>query len=800
MNETVKLILSLSLSGSILAGLLLAVKLLINNRVSKAFQYYIWLLVLLRLVLPFSFEESLMNRAFYPAEPPVTISSSAVVNENQGNTSLSTDLSVTRKVETGAYNNDSDHTRYFNDLLSQVAFYVWLLGILLSWGFYFGGYSRFVSLLRPSNIPAAPGEQALLDRLAGDNSKVKLFRNRFATTPVLVGILAPRIIIPDKEYAPQQLEYILRHELTHLRRFDVGYKWFTVLVTSLHWFNPLMIFIRREINRACELSCDEAVIKNLSAADKQAYGETLISVVAEHRCPIGVLSTTMCEEKRTLKERLVSIMGSGRRSVIVAVIVLACMILGAAWLGVSAPGHSEINITNVARVSWVAEQSENKETQIVDEHEWGPIIKLINNAKRSPLPEQDWPSLEPDGQYPVHFRLTVTMKRQQSVENAEYALWLYQKGGDPRNGAYQYGLALTCLSEEGEADVWALSDRDCRWVKDWFGARVGLDTMYIGGVTGPTGIKVSSKLGSATSAGGYNLAEIAKHKTPYVGDPSKAGAIIGRLPVPDTYFIQHYMFLRTAEKPYGLTAYYEPADDGKNNEALPAITSDPKIMATLQKNALVLFCMIDNVDDVTFAFSPTPSAGELNTTDYSIEISFSRSDIERVYGDLAVLARDLNLLEQALIKEVTVAATVTEPVDDSPLPEFAEAEVAAARAVVEEYYRAVAAKDAEAILATLYPREHRTLENVKSGHVQLYGTENRTLLTIDYDSQDPMRRHYRPIHPITADNIIVFKVSFNIEYPLKDGGPWNEGVYENWSMILIRDDKNSPWLIYDQGY
>ncbi|MGI6596214.1 MAG: DUF4829 domain-containing protein [bacterium] len=42
--------------------------------------------------------------------------------------------------------------------------------------------------------------------------------------------------------------------------------------------------------------------------------------------------------------------------------------------------------------------------------------------------------------------------------------------------------------------------------------------------------------------------------------------------------------------------------------------------------------------------------------------------------------------------------------------------------------------------------------------------------------------------------------SFNIEYPLKDGGPWNEGVYENWSMILIRDDKNSPWLVYDQGY
>lgn len=782
MNETLRLILSLSLSGSILAGLLLAVKPLINNRVSKAFQYYIWLLVLLRLALPFSLEESLMNRVFYPAEPPVTINSSAATYENQVHTSppLSTGLPVTGQVKTGAYNKDHDHTRYFHDLGGQVGFYVWLLGTILTLGFYFGGYARFVSLLQRTNIPAAAEERELLHHLVGHNSRVNLFRNRFASTPMLVGVLAPRIIIPDIEFMPQQLEYILRHELTHLRRLDMVYKWLAVLVTSLHWFNPLMIVIRREINRAGELACDEAVIKNLSAVEKQAYGETLISMVAEHRCSMGVLSTTMCEEKRTLKERLVAIMGSGRRSVIVAVMVLVCMIIGAAWLGASAPGRSEINIDDVAQVSWVAEQSENKETYTLDKPEWGPIVKLINNAKRSPLPEEDWPSLEPDGLYPVQLRLTVTMKRQQSVENAEYTLWLYNhKGGDDiRQGEYEYRLALTYLSEEGEADIWALPDRDCRWVKEWFNARLNL-----------------------SSQGGYNLAEIAKYKTPHVGNASKVGSIISRLPVPDPYFRQQFMSLETGEKPYGLTAYYEPANDTNNNGQLPAVTADPKIMATLQKNALVLFSLIDNVDHVTFAFSASLSDGELDISAYDTLVSFSRQNMEEVYGDLTTLASDLNLLEQALDKAVIVAATVTEPVDDSPLPEFTEAEVAAARAVVEEYYRAVAAKDAEAILATLYPREFLTLENVKSGHVQLYGTEKRTLLTIDYDSQDPMRRVYRPSnHLITADNIIVFRVSFNIEYPLKDGGPWNEGVYDNWSMILIRDDKNSPWLIYDQGY
>jgi hypothetical protein len=93
------------------------------------------------------------------------------------------------------------------------------------------------------------------------------------------------------------------------------------------------------------------------------------------------------------------------------------------------------------------------------------------------------------------------------------------------------------------------------------------------------------------------------------------------------------------------------------------------------------------------------------------------------------------------------------------------------------------------------------MERVKSGNVQLFGTEKRTLLSIDYDSQDSVRKSYKPGGKyVEPENIIVFKVSFHIDYPDKVTGPWNEGVYENWSMILIRDDKNSPWLIYDQGY
>jgi hypothetical protein len=80
--------------------------------------------------------------------------------------------------------------------------------------------------------------------------------------------------------------------------------------------------VRREIDRACELSCDEAVIRNLDADGKQNYGDTLIYVAADSKTPHAVLSTTMCEEKKALKERLGAIMQSRKHSKLSAVISL----------------------------------------------------------------------------------------------------------------------------------------------------------------------------------------------------------------------------------------------------------------------------------------------------------------------------------------------------------------------------------------------------------------------------------------------------------------------------------------------
>jgi hypothetical protein len=87
-------------------------------------------------------------------------------------------------------------------------------------------------------------------------------------------------------------------------------------------------FVHREIDRACELSCDEAVIRSLDASGRQNYGDTLIYVAAESKTPRAVLSTTMCEDKKDLKERIVAIM-KNKKSTRAAIIVSAVLIVGA---------------------------------------------------------------------------------------------------------------------------------------------------------------------------------------------------------------------------------------------------------------------------------------------------------------------------------------------------------------------------------------------------------------------------------------------------------------------------------------
>ncbi|MEK8126558.1 M56 family metallopeptidase [Paenibacillus filicis] len=353
MHETLALILSLSLSGSLLAGLVWLIKPLLRNRIPRSVTYYLWVVVLIRLVIPWSWEGSIMNAVFAGVQAPDFTASQGeklpAGGKEEATSSSVAWPSAEHARAAGVYDADPDHSAYLLTLVNEYVLYGWLAGVVISLAVHVTGYMRFAASMRNTSRPASDNEHALLNKLLqGRTRRVRLVRNAYAATPMLLGLFRPRIIIPDTAYTEGQLTYILQHELVHLRRWDIAVKWLTVIVTSLHWFNPLMMAVRKEINQACECSCDEAVVRGLTTSEKQAYGAVLLAVAARRPQAGGGLQATFAQEKAMLRERLVAIMRPHTHTkttvlfsnTLLALVMMCALVLGAST-AVTNPSQEE---------------------------------------------------------------------------------------------------------------------------------------------------------------------------------------------------------------------------------------------------------------------------------------------------------------------------------------------------------------------------------------------------------------------------------------------------------------------------
>ena len=325
MTALMKLILSLSLSGSLLILLLLLFRPLYRNRLSKSWQYYIWIVVILRLLLPVTPETSLAGSLFSLEEMRGTDSTAAPESPNdQSMTAYNTikheagssdDLirDATTAENSPSASAVSPDKEAYNEDHSQIFFFLWLTGALLLFVRKLTVYQSFVKYVEAGSRPLEDigllesfGHIMEQNRIKG---AVDLYVNSLVSSPLLIGFLRPRIILPHTSLSESDFYYTALHELTHYRRRDMFYKWLSQLTVCLHWFNPCVYLMSREINRLCELSCDERVIATLSDNARKSYGTTLVNAVGAGGSYKDTLaSVTLHESKELLKGRLNAIM------------------------------------------------------------------------------------------------------------------------------------------------------------------------------------------------------------------------------------------------------------------------------------------------------------------------------------------------------------------------------------------------------------------------------------------------------------------------------------------------------------
>ncbi len=138
-------------------------------------------------------------------------------------------------------------------------------------------------------------------------NKVKIAKGDYIGTPMLVGIISPIIIIPNDEYKDIQLEMILYHELYHLKRKDVWFKFLINFVICFYWFNPLFVYMAKCIDEDIELACDCDTVKDGDKEFKVEYAQTIMRVIAMKKNKL-IFSTSFSQTAEIVKERFKTIL------------------------------------------------------------------------------------------------------------------------------------------------------------------------------------------------------------------------------------------------------------------------------------------------------------------------------------------------------------------------------------------------------------------------------------------------------------------------------------------------------------
>ncbi|MCL1788616.1 MAG: M56 family metallopeptidase [Defluviitaleaceae bacterium] len=302
------LICSGTMSG--LALLYKAISPFLARRYAPKGRYYAWLIMVVGFIIPFRprWHDAMVRvqvPTIAPPTPPVPFSASNVMPGNFP-------MEITPPV---AYANAVTVAQGIN--WWQVGFMVWLAGALVFLMYHGVRHYRFVKATRRWGEGVTdPQALSLLENVKaelGITGHIPLYSCPLAGSPMMIGLVKPKMLLPTTTMAADELYFILKHELVHYKRKDLLYKYLTLLATAMHWFNPVVYFVTQDIKALCEMSCDVEVVQGTDRDTRQLYSEAIIGVVQYRSRLKTALSTNFYGGKNGMKKRILSIMDGSKK-------------------------------------------------------------------------------------------------------------------------------------------------------------------------------------------------------------------------------------------------------------------------------------------------------------------------------------------------------------------------------------------------------------------------------------------------------------------------------------------------------
>ena len=312
-------------SSSVLILVVIALRYVLRGKLSLRMQYALWLLVLVRLLVPVSFGASDLSVMNAVPERAPTVQQGTYKQDIVGERNDAPANAGTVGIPAQSMNEAAPPNLVQNVTTAtvtaptvektdwaRIAKTVWLAGAAALGLVFLAVNLRFGKKLRRSR-----------ERVEETDACLPVYESGETDTPCLFGVAKPSIYVtPDTRTEAETLRYALAHEQTHYRHGDNLWAVLRGVCLALHWYNPLVWWAAELSRRDAELACDEATIRRIGESERAAYGRTLIRMTCEKRPALLVTATMMTDSGKGLKERISLLVKKPKTAAYTAVAVL----------------------------------------------------------------------------------------------------------------------------------------------------------------------------------------------------------------------------------------------------------------------------------------------------------------------------------------------------------------------------------------------------------------------------------------------------------------------------------------------
>ncbi|MCC0678591.1 MULTISPECIES: M56 family metallopeptidase [unclassified Clostridioides] len=296
----VNLILQTLIRSTIISSLIICILIILNLTLLKGFSkrlnYYIWLIAIAKLVIPFTYTYT------------------------------------TNKLDTKSLLDNSNIDNF--PINENIIIFIWSAIALLLFIRIIKRYLKFKSLIVDLSYDI---EEIEVKNLYGDllnefkiKGNIKLKYTYEVANPSCFGLFEKYILLPPHDYSLEELNWILRHELTHYKSKDLYIRYLILFLKCVYWFNPLVYLLDRVVENICEMHCDETVLKDYGLEDRQSYAMTVVNSIERNTNIHNEFSTGLYRIKGFEKRLHNMFITKNRKGIIIALIL--CLLSSLTYL------------------------------------------------------------------------------------------------------------------------------------------------------------------------------------------------------------------------------------------------------------------------------------------------------------------------------------------------------------------------------------------------------------------------------------------------------------------------------------